>query len=254
MGQNYEYRFELKPGKFVYIPTCDALKDGKSIVDALRRSWSPAEYFCHFGKRGGHVTAMRAHLPNKFIASIDIEGFFTSITRTKIHRALGSVGYSNRYALDVASRSCVEVEGRKFLPYGFVQSMALATLAVEKSELGKRISLLRDSKLTITMFVDDIIISSNSQFQLKSGFDCLNDAISVSNFSMSVAKSSPPNSQLNVFNCMIESGSMRIDDSRMERFIEQLKTCSDLGRISILKYIKLINHEQHNSLCKTLSI
>lgn len=254
MAHNYEYRFELKPGKFVYIPTNFGARRGRKIVSSLLKRWTPADYFYHFGKRGGHVAAMRPHEHHRFRASIDLRGFFTSISRTKVHRALTFLGYSNRHALDIAEESCVEAEGRKFLPYGFTQSMALATLAIEKGALGAELVKQRASGIVTTMYVDDILISSDSAADLGGAFDGLIAAIETANLSLSEEKSSKPNNSVEAFNCVISEKGIKITDQRMSRFEEQLELASDYGKEAILRYVGVINAEQRQILKNKIAL
>ena len=248
MERNYESRFEFKPGKLIYVPTNKSTIQGKKIVKDLLKLWTPADYFYHFGKRGGHVAAMRPHLSQAFKASIDLKEFFTSVTRTKVQRALMKVGYSNSYALDLASDSCVEHGGRKFLPYGFVQSMALATLVVEKSYLGGAITDLRKAGIRVSMYVDDIILSCGDETLLQDAYKTLINAIESSNLKPSPNKSSPPTTAVDAFNCTIFESDIKIKPDRMAQFKEQLKSVSPNGRRAILSYVGAIDVDQRKEL------
>lgn len=250
MLQNYEYRFELKPRKYVYIPTPESRRRGRKIVRDLLDRWVPEGYFYHFGKRGGHIAALRPHVDKKFKASVDLSNFFTSVSRTKVHRSLLQCRYANRHALDIATESCVEASGRKFLPYGFVQSMALATLAVEKSNVGKEISRLRSRGIVITMYVDDIILSSDDCDELTSAYQRIRTAISASNLELAEHKSSEPSDQVEAFNCLIGHGKLEVIESRMQAFATQLEEADDHGRAAILKYVGVLNDDQMKQLEK----
>jgi hypothetical protein len=83
--------------------------------------------------------------------TLDISGFFDCITRSKIYRALRSIGIDHREAWDIARGSTVEKTPRKgdfSLPYGFIQSPALASLALDRSALGCRMKVLARSNQT----------------------------------------------------------------------------------------------------------
>jgi hypothetical protein len=248
MEKNYEYRFELKLGKHVFIPTKDGADRGRKIVEKLLGKWKPQEFFYHFHKRGGHVAALRPHVNSPVKASADLTNFFPSISRTKVHRALKSVGYANRYALDVATESCVVYEGRKFLPYGFVQSMALATLVVEKSLLGQKIAELHGKGVNVTMYVDDILISGEDLASVKEYYDQIIDASKESGFSISTAKSSTPGPTVSAFNCEISDGEIRILDKRMKKFADDGLSSGDATKHAILRYVGVLNKEQQELL------
>jgi hypothetical protein len=192
MAHNYENHFEIKPGKFVFVPTTACLKSGVKIVDTVRKFWTPNQIFYHFGKRGGHVAAMRLHMDNRYFAKVDLTQFFTSVTRTKVVRGLRGIGLSNKDAFDIAYQSVVEHGGKKFLPYGFIQSMALATVCVEQSALGAKLVELNAAGVLVSMYVDDIVISSNDLTLLRSAYDQVHASIKQSNFSANLAKSIEP--------------------------------------------------------------
>lgn len=199
MLRNYEFRFEIKPGKFVYVPTDACKRYGDNISKKILSRWKPESYFYHLRKAGGHVAAMRPHLTQSFHASIDLTRFFTSVSRTRVHRALCKIGFTNRAALDIATESCVEADRRKFLPYGFPQSMLLATLVFEKSALGSVVRELRAGGLIITVYVDDILISSNSLEDLRLAYDQILSGIELSGFVASKVKSEEPGAVINSF-------------------------------------------------------
>ncbi|MCV2881269.1 reverse transcriptase domain-containing protein [Actibacterium sp. XHP0104] len=248
MEKSYEYRFELKPGKHVFIPTREGMKRGQSIVSTLTKNWMPREFFYHFQKRGGHVAALRPHVDQQFKSSVDLTNFFPSVTRTKVHRSLKSIGYANRYALDVASESCVEFEGRKFLPYGFIQSMALATLVVEKSLLGQKISEIRASGGIVTMYVDDILVSGEDFNTVKKQYDEIVLAATESGFAVSEGKLSPPDTSVRAFNCELSNGEIRVLDARMGKFADDGLNSGDATKDAILRYVGVLNEEQRKFL------
>jgi hypothetical protein len=243
MIRNYEFRFEIKSGKFVYVPTDGCRAYGVKLIADLLKRWTPEPYFYHLTKAGGHVAAMRPHLQRSFVASIDLTNFFTTVSRTRVHRSLVKIGVRNRLALDIASESCVETDGRKFLPYGFPQSMLLATLVFEKSALGTAISELRAEGVVVTVYVDDILISSDDLLVLQDAYHRVLQAIDLAGFQASLPKSEAPGIAINSFNCEI-SDKIEVVESRMDRFREQLLTASPRAREAILRYVGVLNADQ----------
>jgi Reverse transcriptase (RNA-dependent DNA polymerase) len=243
MSKNYEFRFEIKPGKFVYVPTEACKEYGYGLNKKILARWIPEPYFYHLRKAGGHVAAMRPHLEKSFHASIDLTKFFTSVSRTRVHRALCKIGFANRQALDIATQSCVEADGRKFLPYGFPQSMMLATLVFEKSALGSVVRMLRMDGIIITIYVDDILVSSNNLVDLQSAYEQVLSGIELSGFEASLAKSEEPGVAINSFNCKIEDRITILDD-RMQKFRQQLLVAGPRARDAILRYVGVINSDQ----------
>lgn len=247
MLRNYEFRFEIKPGKFVYVPTDACKKYGYDLNKKILARWNPEPYFYHLRKAGGHVAAMRPHLEASFHASVDLTRFFTSISRTRVQRALCKIGFSNRLALDIATESCVEAGGRKFLPYGFPQSMLLATLVFENSALGAVVRKLRAEGIIITVYVDDILISSNDLADLKSAYEQVLSGIDLSGFEASLAKSEEPGAAISSFNCKIEDR-ITILGERMQKFQKQLLVAGPRASEAILRYVGVINVDQASEL------
>jgi hypothetical protein len=128
-------------------------------ADILRR-WRVPHYFYHL-RSGGHLAAVKAHLHNRCFSTLDISGFFDSVTRSKICRALPHIGIDRRKAWEIAQQSTVEkMPGSFSLPYGFVQSPVLASLALDRSGLGRRIAVLaRSNQVRLSCYVDDLVLS-----------------------------------------------------------------------------------------------
>ena len=254
MARNYEYHFEIKPGKFIFIPTDDCLKAGAEIVERLTKRWSPHQIFYHIGKRGGHVAAMRIHLHHNYFAKIDLSQFFTSVTRTKVVRSLQQVGFDNKAAFDMAYASVVEQDGRKFLPYGFLQSMALATVCIECSSLGSSLIRINDGgQVLVSMYVDDIILSSNDADLLTSAFDKVLVSVEQSNFNVNTGKSITPSTQIEVFNCHLSKGNMIFTEDRMAKFTEDFGTGGNFTKAAIARYMKVVNKGQLNEMLETFA-
>lgn len=249
MIRNYEFRFEIKPGKFVYVPTSDCKTYGYKLNKQILKRWTPDPYFYHLTKAGGHVAAMRPHLDLAFHASVDLTKFFTSVSRTRLHRALRKIGFANREALDIATESCVEVDGRRFLPYGFPQSMLLATLVFEKSALGVEVRKLRAEGVVVSVYVDDILISADDLQVLRAAYDRIIQSAQTSGFEASPEKSEEPSTEISSFNCSI-SDKMVILEERMERFRQQLIEANVYSREAILRYVSVVNVEQADELAK----
>src|ERR1041384_3097719 len=87
MKPKWSNKFEIKPGKWVFIPTVEMVKVGKEIKQAIEDYWKPPRYFYHL-RAGGHVRALRAHLGNSTFVRLDIRDFFGSINKNRITRCL----------------------------------------------------------------------------------------------------------------------------------------------------------------------
>ena len=170
---SWSNRFELKAGRWVFEPTTEARNKGLQIKTAIQKVWSPPKFFYHL-RSGGHVAALRAHLGATVFARVDIEDFFGSVNRSRVTRNLKS-RFSYVEARAMARDSVVAhptaVPQRFILPYGFVQSPILASLALFDSRLGTLLcNFAKTSGLNVSVYVDDIIVSCTDALQLQ---DCL---------------------------------------------------------------------------------
>jgi Reverse transcriptase (RNA-dependent DNA polymerase) len=195
------------------------------------------------------VGAAKRHLKSKFIANRDIEDFFGSISRSKLNRALIKVGIPRIQSFDIAyTSSVINQVGRPVLPYGFVQSMALASLVLDTSAVGAALRSANEYGVLVTVYVDDIIISSQEKQSLVGFLIKLDAAAAVSNFAFASHKCSPPSDEVTNFNCRIGSKVFQITNERMAQFRDQFKNCSNLGREAILAYVGAVNEQQKNEL------
>jgi hypothetical protein len=247
----YTSRFELKPGRWVYLPTDEAKNEGDDIVDAVRSRWHPNRIFFHLHKRRGHVAAMKRHMRNRFFAKRDIENFFWQITRARVSRSLQLIGFSSKQAFDYAWASTVADGQRKHLPYGFVQSPLLATLALEKSGLG-RFLLNAANGITVSVFMDDIAMSSNDDEALREFEAGLDTVAERSGFTFSAEKTQHCSEEIEHFNCFGTQNFLEVKPERMMQFAEQISSTSEAGVKSILAYVRNINLAQAVELQSSL--
>jgi hypothetical protein len=246
---NYMFSFERKPGRWVYVPTKESIGKGKEIVKDVLKLWKPPSHFYHIKRRGGHLGAAKKHSKNQFIANRDVEDFFGSITRAKLNRALIKVGMPQKKAFDIACSSCVvNQEKRPVLPYGFVQSMILASLVLDQSAVGVVLRNAKNYGVLVTVYVDDIILSSKNEESLVSLLTELDAAAATCHFAFAEQKCSPPSKEVINFNCRIGSRVFQLTEERMAQFKIQLQSASDVGRDSILGYVRTVNKLQHKEL------
>ena len=242
--KNYEYRFKIKSGRYVYIPTQQARVLGDQIQETVLKRWKPAGLFYHLHRRGGHVAAMRRHGGSRYFARRDISHFFGSVTRTKVARALRDIGFDNKTAFEIASASVVSSEIGKHLPYGFVQSPVLATLALERSALGSFVIGKTPGHLVVTIFADDIMMSSDNESSLREYGEALDESAAVAKFAFGSEKTAICELTVEAFNCLIKHRRIEITPERMARFADQMKVASPMGRAAILRYVAAINMAQ----------
>lgn len=247
--QNYEYSY-LVNGKAIFSQTNSEKKFGKKLNKKLAKKKIFPEFYYHF-RKGGHIEALRLHLNQKYFIKLDIKNFFPSVTRNKLTRDIKGIGFSYELSDRYSRRSTVLQEGKYSLPYGFVQSNALASLAMHKSRLGK---LLNDFNLNedlyVSVYVDDIIISSDSRNALE---DVLKDAkniIKKTPFEFNFVKTSTlVNENITSFNIDIKTGHMKVTSKKESEFLTKI---NEVNKYAILEYVSKINIDQAGEMARKL--
>lgn len=249
MPVRWSHRFEHKPDRWVFIPTEETLNRGHLICRTLKKHWTPPYFYYHL-QSGGHIAALHAHYKNNYFLSLDIENFFGSVSLTRITRHLVPFfGYVA--ARNIAKDSTVKHPSepqRTILPYGFVQSPMLASLALSKSALGNHLLTLTKS-LTVSVYMDDIQVSGNNINDLEKAKEDLEHLATRSLFKFGEHKTQGPSPKITAFNINIETGNLEITDDRMAEFVFRLSNSpSEPERLGILGYINTVNPTQASSL------
>jgi hypothetical protein len=238
---NYDMRFELKPGKYVYIQRDDAAVRGRAAIKQIERRYKPHDMFFHLRRKGGHVAALRLHQKSAFFTRFDIQNFFGNVTRSKIFRALRQIGFPQKRAFNIAVDGVV-VEGRKkVLPYGFCQSPILATLALEMSHLGSELKIWSGTGISISVYMDDVLVSCDDQKTLLDATNALVGAADLAGFPLSKDKLSVAVPEVESFNCCVKRGSVTVTDRRLNKFAADYQGASPAGRVAIEKYVETIS-------------
>lgn len=239
-------KFEIKPGTWVFVPTTDAIKSGREIKYKISKRWSAPKNYYHL-REGGHVNAIRVHLENSFFCRVDIQNFFGSINRSRITRCLKDL-FSYNEAREITNLSTVvhPVDKSYVLPFGFVQSPILASLCLSKSALGNCIqSLNKKYGVTASVYVDDLIFSSEDESALEKAFTEICRCALRSNFTFNNDKVQKPTSQITAFNIDLAHASMEIESVRLSKFIEDFNnSTSEYQRRGIESYIHSVNPTQ----------
>jgi Reverse transcriptase (RNA-dependent DNA polymerase) len=245
--QNYSSRFKLPNGKWAYIQLDEPAEAARRHIDKIRRLWRPPGHFFHL-RKGGHVAALRRHQANRWYGKVDLSGFFNNVTRHRVTRSLKRIGYSYDDALNfaVASTVCVHQEARRFaLPYGFVQSPLLASVALDKSDLGNCCRWLRFDDVEVTVYVDDIIVSASTENDVAAALSLIRSAAQNSQFPINEEKSTGPSTELQAFNIDLETHVMEIAALRYEQMCRDV-LINGAGHVSqgIVSYVQSVNAEQ----------
>lgn len=256
MIERWANKYERKPGKWVFEPTDEYRALGKDINNATRKVWRTPCYYFHL-RPGGHVAALRRHLRYKYFVRFDIEDFFGRISRTRVTRCLrGYFGHAK--AREMADHSTVRhptEKGRWVLPFGFVQSPLLASVALSQSRLGKVLETIEKTRgMQVSVYVDDIIVSCDDPAKLTDVCEKLVAASIKSGLAFNTAKSQGPAGQITAFNIELTHASLAISQERLDEFKLALAAgASPDKQKGILNYVKSVNHAQATKLDPTVA-
>lgn len=244
----WDQKFELSPGKWVFVPSVESRERGKYIVSEIKKKWEAPSYFYHC-HRGGHVEAVKKHLTHTYLCCIDIENFFTSINRSRVTRTLKKYfGYkiAREFAKDSVIRLSIDSSSKCILPFGFLQSPIIASICLHESALGDALNKLAlTPNLIVSVYVDDIIISCNDLHLLQKQFEYVITIAKKSGWKISDRKTIPPGNQISVFNIEMSCGDLSISSERMSLFYKAYHDAiSEHQKEGILRYIRSINPEQ----------
>lgn len=250
MLAKWSTRFELKPGRWVYVPTPEARAIGFEIKTQLQKLWIPPDYYFHL-QRGGHVAAVKSHLKSRRFMRADIRNFFGSTNRTRVTRCLKPL-LSYKVAREWAVNSTVRHPGGKIaaLPYGFVQSQLLASLCLFESALGRFLHRIqRKNGVIVSVYVDDILVSARDPDAL----DGLHEGLLVAGeracLTFDPAKSSAPAEAVSAFNILLSEASMMIDPLRLQQFSARLAAgATPSEQQGIRSYVRSVCPDQAKSL------
>lgn len=251
MSAKWVSKFQIKPGRWVFVPTQETKVEGRKIKESIEDCWSPPPYYYHL-RSGGHVEALRTHLGRSHFLNIDIQDFFGSINASRVTRCLKAY-FSYAPARNMAKASTVYhplQKGRTILPFGFVQSQIIAALCLEQSALGKQLSLLEKNKhLSLSVYVDDIIVSCDSADLSTEVLAALKASADKAKFTLNDKKEQGPAPSVTAFNIILGTSSMEIDEARLAQFAEVYSQSTNQSqRAGILAYVNSINSNQKAAL------
>lgn len=247
MPIKWSSKFELKPGKWVFVPTAEAVIEGKQIKKAIEKCWKPPSYYFHL-KAGGHVKALRTHLAHSNFLRIDIKDFFGSINRTRVTRCL-KTRFSYALARSYANASTVPdpvVANRIIIPFGFVQSQIVAAVCLADSALGIYLDKLNINPLVaLTVYVDDIIVSTSDLTLLDQVLKDIEVAATKAHFILNSDKQEGPAAGITAFNIALANDSMEVEAGRLKKFEDALTIATgERQRVGIKSYVASVNAEQ----------
>lgn len=244
--KRWDHRFEVKPGRWVFVPTPMAKAAGEKIRSSVAKAWSRPTFYFHL-RQGGHVAALQRHVGNQYFFRCDLDDFFGRINRTRVTRCLKHY-FPYAEARQMADNSVVFRPGttQTMLPYGYVQSPILASLALDHSRVGKFLrKCASNRKLKVSVYMDDIVLSSNDAALLSDMATRLAELSNDAGLPLSVGKTEGPSPMVTAFNVDLSHGSLVISNERIERFrLAYATTSSSQVASGILGYVRSINPTQ----------
>lgn len=246
----WKHKFELKQGQWVYVPTSEMSRYGKRLHKFIVGKWKAPLYYYHM-RDGGHVAAARMHLKNEYFALIDIRHFFESTSQSRVTRELKTI-FPYEEARKIAKISTVRVPNtnkKKFsIPYGFPQSPILATLCLHHSYAGRVLEgLYKSGRMRVSVYMDDIILSSSDAKALTNGFNALCEALKKSRYEVNDVKTQQPSKAITVFNLELSHKHLRVTAKRLVEFLQAYAQSEDEHeREGIAAYVSSVNPSQAN--------
>ena len=240
MRNLFDHHFTLKPGTKVFVPTDHGREVGGKIKRRVEGLWKAPRNYFHL-RDGGHVAAARLHKDQPWIASMDLKRFFEQISRSRVQRSLLRIGMPHEDAYEMACDSVVDKAppNREFsIPFGFVQSPLLASLALANSALGTALGKIQRSGLRVSVYVDDLTISGDNKASLVEGMTALDLAAKTSNFEFNDQKTQGPASEVTSFNIKFGSGRMEVIEDRMAEFEVAIRYGSEWTIGGVLGYVR----------------
>jgi len=255
MNPKWSKRFQLKQGRWVYVPTQETTTTGKQIKRQIEGIWKPPPYYFHL-RRGGHVQALRSHVGNSVFVRLDVRNFFGSISRSRVTRSLATrFGYKTGREWANASTVFERETKRSIVPFGFVQSPIVASLCFYDSALGRYLAKLRKNKnFALSVYVDDLIISCKEPYTTEMHdvvLVALRAAAHRALFELSEKKTQGPAPNITAFNIDLGHGSMRVGEVRLNEFLIAIeKSHSEFERFGIVGYVSSVNAEQGEEVAR----
>ncbi|MCB9989039.1 MAG: hypothetical protein H6868_06865 [Rhodospirillales bacterium] len=242
MPYNYELCFKTPKNRWIFVPTNECQDKGYEFVDAIKEKWGCPDYFYHF-KSGGHLAAIGQHRESACFAKIDLTNFFPSISKSRVIRALKDIGVHYELAEKIAGWSTVrdkEDRDKYVLPYGFVQSQLLASICLDKSAIGHYLEKDLPEDILVTVYVDDIILSSDDKKSLDYAYNGLLEAVDRSGFAINEAKSHGRNDNVTAFNIGINDNELQIIEDRFSEFQKAVESGGIKRRDAIINYVNSV--------------
>jgi hypothetical protein len=165
---------------------------------------------------------------------------------------LRSIGIAHDRAWEITQESTVEktLRQRDFsLPYGFIQSPVLASLALDRSALGRVMkAIARSNHTRLNCYVDDVILSGIDEEAVEDSRLALIAAARRSGFILNETKSQRPSSAITAFNIVLSNGGLAVTEERMRAFEDAILSSGTISVAAIIAYVRSINRAHADDL------
>lgn len=250
--QKWLSKFEIKKGVWVFVPSGYSAKIGAEIKEQIELFWSPPSYFFHLND-GGHIKALKSHINHTQFIHLDIKEFYNSINKSRVTRCLKSyIGYkkAREIAIESTVRHPIDPHKKFILPFGFIQSPILASICLSKSSLGIYLNKLSHRpSIATSIYMDDIIISSESKKSLTKILGEIKLAAEKSRLFLNPAKEEGPANTVTAFNIHLSYKHLVIKKHRMNQFADVFRASANPHqRKGIYTYIKSVNVGQLHAI------
>ncbi|HHT0095054.1 TPA: reverse transcriptase domain-containing protein, partial [Raoultella planticola] len=125
-------------------------------------------------------------------------------------------------------------------------SPMLATLCLDRSHLGSLLRRLnKHPNVKLSVYMDDVIISSNDLVQLQTAYDEILVAMDKSGYQPNLVKTQEPSVLINVFNLSLGRGTMKVSPQKMSDFIIDFYASDyEPHKIGVKNYVETVNPAQ----------
>lgn len=197
------------------------------------------------------MVAIQSHVDDQYFLNVDIENFFGVINRSRVTRSLKKrFPYAKAREITVKSTVRVTNDGRYeyHIPYGYPQSTILASICLVDSALGRYLHSL-STQFNVSVYVDDIIISSNDPAELQQVSDTLVEKSEASRLFFGRKKAPQVSEKITAFNIELFQHTTKLTNKRYIELRQQALLTDDENVIDgILGYVFSVNRSQHGTM------
>src|SRR6516225_9217840 len=158
----YDHKFVLPNGSQVFVPSALGRQVGTAMHAAVRRRWRPATLLLppphrrprRRTKRTPPQSVLRDPGHQPFLRQRHPSQDSPGVAQHRDRARQGMGDHPEEYRREDAAPA------RFSLPYGFIQSPVLASLALDRSALGRAMrAIARSNHTRLNCYVDDVILS-----------------------------------------------------------------------------------------------